>query len=179
MKRFVFFLLSFVFTTTAVASAEVVQAPIVPRGTFHSEPRLGMKPPAEFFQINTIEQIGLALRQSAVTSNADSACGEWAGLAFDVGWSADDIPELLRIMNRESRCLPDACSQSDSGRVCRDWGLMQINEYSWRTTIINQGYQMSDMWNPELNLRFALWLYLYSKDKNGDGWQPWDMSHAT
>jgi len=179
MKRFVFFILSVVFTTTAVATAEVVSAPIVPRETLEVTPDKSVLTVYVQEPVDLIEQARLALREEVLVANAGSNCSEWAGLAFDVGWAVEDIPKLLKIMFRESRCMPDACSESDSGRVCRDWGLMQINDHSWKTTIRNQGMQMSDMWNPELNLRFALWLYQYSDERNGDGWQPWDMSHAT
>lgn len=96
-------------------------------------------------------------------------CGEFYETAMAVGWPAEEWPKLSKIMYRESRCLPEACSQSDSGRVCRDWGLMQINDYSWKRTILSQGYEMSDMWVPEHNLTFAFWLWTTY------GWQPWVM----
>lgn len=94
-------------------------------------------------------------------------CGEFYETAMSVGWPAEEWPQLSKIMYRESRCLPDSCSESDSGRVCRDWGLMQINEHSWRRTILSQGYEMKDMWNPQHNLSFALWLW------HSYGWTPW------
>lgn len=99
-------------------------------------------------------------------------CGEFYETAIAVGWPAEEWPQLSKIMFRESRCLPEACSESDSGRVCRDWGLMQINEYSWRRTILSHGYQMKDMWNPQHNLSFALWLW------HNYGWGPWKFPAA-
>ena len=178
MKRFVFCVLSFVFTTSAVASAESVKAPSAPRETVASVPdksQLGLHVPAP---VDPLVEARLALR-TEVTDQAtiDGICDEWAGLAFDIGWPPQEIPKLLRIIYRESRCLPDACSKSDSGRICRDWGLTQINDHSWKSTIRKQGLEMSDMWNPEHNLRFALWLFNYSQDRNGDGWLPWAMQH--
>lgn len=129
---------------------------------------------APLFRLSPEEVKWLAVRESVLESAvAGGKCPEWAALAYDIGWPAGAIPRLLSIMHRESRCLPDACSQSDSGRVCRDWGLMQINEYSWKRTITGQGMVMRDMWNPELNLRFALWLYQYSEGSTGCGWTPW------
>jgi hypothetical protein len=102
-------------------------------------------------------------------------CVGWTGMALTAGWPIEEIPKLLRIMHRESRCLPDACGETDSPhlRKCRDWGLMQINDYSWKTTIRNLGYHIEDMWNPYDNLEFALWLFRYSEERNGDGWHPW------
>jgi hypothetical protein len=106
---------------------------------------------------------------------AQDKCVEWTQTAVDAGWATEDLPRLFRVMYRESRCLPDACSIPDQPqfRQCRDWGLMQINDYSWKTTVRNQGMQMSDMHDPYLNLVFAKWLFDYSEDRNGCGWQPW------
>ena len=178
MKRFVFCVLSFVFTTTAVASAESVKAPSVPRETVESVPDKRDLVLYVGIPVDPMEELRLALRAEVeAQATIDGICDQWAGLAFDIGWPVQEIPKLLRIIHRESRCLPDACSKSDSGRICRDWGLTQINDYSWKSTIRKQGLEMSDMWNPEHNLRFALWLFTYSQDRNGDGWQPWRMQH--
>lgn len=102
-------------------------------------------------------------------------CVEWAQTALDAGWQPEELPRLLRIMFRESRCDPFACGETDSPhyRKCRDWGLMQINDYSWKRIIRSQGYKIEDMWDPYSNLKFARWLFEYSLDRNGDGWQPW------
>jgi hypothetical protein len=102
-------------------------------------------------------------------------CKEFAGLALDVGWQPTDIPQLLAIMFRESRCIPEACSIPDRPelRRCRDWGLMQINDYSWKSTVRGLGWEMEDMWTPADNLAFSLWLFNYSEERNGCGWQPW------
>jgi len=102
-------------------------------------------------------------------------CVEFAGLALDVGWEPKHIPQLLAIMFRESRCIPEACSTPDRPdlRRCRDWGLMQINDYSWKSTVRKLGWEMDEMWVPVHNLAFSLWLFNYSEDVNGCGWQPW------
>lgn len=108
-------------------------------------------------------------------------CQQWLPLLIQEGWPQETqvLEKALKIIWRESRCLPDACSQSDSGRVCRDWGLFQINEHSWRSTIISHGLTMVDMWNPQLNIRFAYWLYQTSLERNGEGWQPWVFNKQT
>lgn len=102
-------------------------------------------------------------------------CVEWLPVALRAGWAVEDVPRLLRIMFRESRCQPDACSKSDSGRVCRDWGLMQINDYSWKSTVRGLGLEMEQMWDPFWNLWFARWLFDYSVGRGGDGWVPWRL----
>jgi hypothetical protein len=105
-------------------------------------------------------------------------CIEWADEALNAGWPSHDLPRLLRIMYRESRCLPDACSVPDrpDQRKCRDWGLMQINDYSWKRHVREQGFNMKDMHDPLANLIFARWLFELSETTNGCGWQPWSGS---
>jgi len=180
VKRLLVCVVSFVCAVSAVASAESVSAPravslrVVVSGGEVVPLRGGLG-----VYVPVVDPVVEArrLEREGVVADAVVAgfCAEWAGLAFDVGWPKGEIPRLLRIMFRESRCLPGACSVSDSGRVCRDWGLMQINEYSWRRSVVGQGYVMSDMWVPEHNLRFALWVFNYSLERNGDGWLPWRL----
>ena len=108
---------------------------------------------------------------------AEDGCPEWIGLAITAGWQPQDLPRLSRIMFRESRCLPDACGETDSPhlRRCRDWGLMQINDYSWKTTIRRMGLEIEQMHDPYWNLWFARWLFETSVEANGDGWHPWRL----
>lgn len=111
---------------------------------------------------------------SEIISDVDS-CPEWTAKALTAGWQPLEVPRLLRIMHRESRCKPEACGETDSPtiRKCRDWGLMQINDYSWKTTIRNLGLSIEQMHDPYWNLWFARWLFEYSLERNGDGWVPW------
>lgn len=109
---------------------------------------------------------------------ADWKCKEWFHTSLKAGWTLDDWPKLGKIMWRESRCLPDACGETDSPHVrkCRDWGLMQINDYSWKRIIREMGLHIEQMYDPYWNLWFARWLYDYSVQYNDDGWQPWTPS---
>lgn len=106
---------------------------------------------------------------------ADGTCVEYVVPALMAGWEAEQLPRLMRIMFRESRCNPLACGETDSPRVrkCRDWGLMQINDYSWKTTIRKLGLDIEQMHDPYWNLWFARWLYEYSEKYAGDGWAQW------
>lgn len=106
---------------------------------------------------------------------ADWPCKEWFHMSLKAGWTPEDWPRLGKIMWRESRCLPDTCGETDSPHVrkCRDWGLLQINDYSWKTTIRNLGLNIEQMWDPYWNLWFGRWLFNYSLERNDDGWQPW------
>lgn len=102
-------------------------------------------------------------------------CPQWIATALTAGWQPQDLPRLSRIMWRESRCLPDACGVTDSPHIrkCRDWGLMQINDHSWKRIIRGMGLNIEQMHEPYWNLWFARWLFEYSLERNGDGWVPW------
>lgn len=108
---------------------------------------------------------------------ADWKCTEYFHLSLNAGWTIVDWPRLGNIMYRESRCIPTACGKTDSPNIrkCRDWGLLQINDYSWKTTVRGLGLDIEQMWEPYWNLWFGRWLFNYSLDKNGDGWQPWRL----
>jgi len=115
------------------------------------------------------------LHPSIAETYAQRKCVQWIDTALEAGWQPEDMPRLMRIMWRESRCLPDACGETDSPhlRKCRDWGLMQINDYSWKRIIREMGWHIEQMHDPLENLRFARWLFEYSLERNGDGWVPW------
>ncbi len=95
-------------------------------------------------------------------------CGEWHDLAIKVGWDPENIPMLLKIAYRESRCQPDAWNGADAG-------LVQINQI--HTEWLGQmGFTHPDsMFDPELNLRFALSLFSSREEKGLCGWKPWSM----
>jgi len=102
-------------------------------------------------------------------------CVQWVATATQAGWPVNDLPRLLSYMYRESRCIPTACSTPDRPdlRRCRDWGLMQINDYSWKGTIRRMGMDIEQMWDPYQNLWFARWLYETAEADGGCGWSPW------
>lgn len=113
-------------------------------------------------------------------------CQQWLPLALQIGWPSDPqtIEMLLRVMNRESRCRPDARSGTS------DSGLLQVNDYwcepskyvdhpaGWlgQAGIISS---CQDLLQPEQNLRAGLAIWLYSLDRNGNGWHPWRYSGPT
>ena len=107
----------------------------------------------------------------------DHVCYEWLPAMLEAGWPTD--PDILAtgltIMWRESRCTPTA----DSGP---DHGLMQINRYWCNPSKYSQAGWLQDhglvtdcdsLFDPATNLRAALAIYLYSLDRNGDGFLPW------
>jgi len=97
---------------------------------------------------------------SAVSIPDDASCPQWWPLAVQVGWPTDQLDMLDRVIFRESRCLPDAWNGHDAG-------LTQINQIHTEFVAVMGWSWPQDMYNPELNLRFALKLW------QGKGWQPW------
>lgn len=86
-------------------------------------------------------------------------CGEWHDLAIAVGWPETEWPTLSRVLYRESRCDPTAFNGSDHG-------LTQINKIH-REWVESMGLTMDDLFDPSVNLAFALDLW------ESSGWSPW------
>ena len=104
-------------------------------------------------------------------------CQQWLQTALDAGWPNDReiLDRLGFIMARESSCQPDACSPSDSGRPCRDYGLIQANWYAHHEWWEDLGISPEQMFDPYTNLRWA-WLLYSGREANGQcGWTPWSL----
>jgi len=83
----------------------------------------------------------------------DSArCGQWWDLALEVGWPADVLPDVDRVMWCESMCEPDAHNPSGAA------GLLQLMPMHWHGR---------DPYDPAVNLSIALDLW------RDQGWHPW------
>lgn len=88
--------------------------------------------------------------------------GRWVWLARDVGWPAGTIPDLMRIIDRESGGSPKACNPSTAS------GLLQLLAIHWDGTG-DYGWHF-DPFNPRLNLTYGYKLYLIM------GWSPWALT---
>lgn len=108
-------------------------------------------------------------------------CGQWHDLAVSIGWPESEWDTLSYILHRESRCNVDSHNKTDPSSGSR--GLMQINGYWCRPSkwsekgwlqdkgILNT---CDDLFNPEINLRAGLAIWLYGEEKHGCGWRgPW------
>jgi hypothetical protein len=105
-------------------------------------------------------------------------CPQYEKLAVSLGWKKAEIPELSRVMWRESRCQHSAVNQNkrkDGSVWSKDLGLMQINDYSWRRWLKAQGVITadSDLFTPSVNLKAALLIWKYGKNRHGNGWIAW------
>lgn len=108
-------------------------------------------------------------------------CGEWRELALMIGWPAEEWPTLSYVLYRESRCNIGSHNKTDPMSGSR--GLMQINGYwckpsKWTKAgwLQDRGILTTcdDLYNPEVNLRAGLAIWLYGEEKHGCGWRgPW------
>jgi hypothetical protein len=105
-----------------------------------------------------------------------SECEMALQLALDVGWPAEQMATLARVLWRESRCIPTAFNPNDPMGGSR--GYAQLNGFwctpssSWPIGWLQaQGIitTCEDLFDPELNLRSALAIWRNS------GWHPWGM----
>ena len=97
-------------------------------------------------------------------------CEQWFGHAIAMGWEIDDLPTLDEVMWNESRCQPDA--KSDTG----DHGLTQINWRTWAPLVMELGYEKADLYNPAVNLLIARQIYEDADRRGWCPWKPWYMS---
>lgn len=117
----------------------------------------------------------------ALAREQHGKCGEWRELALAVGWPAEEWPTLSYVLHRESRCNIDSWNKTDPAGGSR--GLMQINGYwcrpnRWTDHGWLQDHDIlttcEDLYNPEINLRAGLAIWLYGEQKHGCGWRgPW------
>jgi hypothetical protein len=149
------------------ANGAPVSAPTQPNPTVTLNPVTTTMPPTTLPQTTTTT--------APVVVPSDTPCAEWLPLAVQVGWPNDtDILQTLgRIMWRESRCQPDACSKSDSDRPCRDYGLTQGNWTAHHEWWADLGITPDEMFDPATNLRWAWLLYSGREARGQCGWQPW------
>lgn len=108
-------------------------------------------------------------------------CGQWYDLAIAVGWPKEEWSTMSYVLYRESRCNVDSHNKTDPSSGSR--GLMQINGYWCRPSKWSQKGWLQDkgilntcddLFNPEINLRAGLAIWLYGEQKHGCGWRgPW------
>jgi len=103
-----------------------------------------------------------------------SACEQFSALGVNLGWPADQRTVLESIMQRESRCTPNAINRKDPFGGSR--GLLQING-SWHKWLIAKGIitDKKDLLQAQTNLLAGLEIYNYGVERYGFGWGPWSV----
>lgn len=106
-------------------------------------------------------------------------CPKAMAMALQVGFRKRDLPKLDYIIHRESRCNPKSIGlnkKADGTVWSTDYGLTQINNYSWVTFLRNKRIvqKSSDLLDPMTNLKAAKALYDYSSEQGLSPWKQWD-----
>ena len=108
---------------------------------------------------------------------ASSRCPQWWRAARSAGWSEHNLPQLDRIIWRESRCRPDIENLKDpwGGSV----GLTQVNR-GWVRWLKKAGVikHSSDLFDGSKNLEAALAIYNYACARHGECWIAWGITQA-
>lgn len=114
-------------------------------------------------------------------------CGQWWGLALDLGWPMDAMDTLDYVMWRESRCDPKQHNTTLNKDGSTDIGLTQINDRSWclPTRWYPEGYLQSvgvlstigceELFDPRINLLAAKAIYDYHTQQGQRGFEAWKV----
>jgi hypothetical protein len=101
----------------------------------------------------------------------DTPCQEWAPLALEVGWPADELVNVLEEMWQESRCLN--IIPGDPRWNGGDHGLMQINTV-WKEEVEHLFGSWERIDDPAVNLAMALEIWRWHDAHRSCGWEPWN-----
>jgi hypothetical protein len=97
-------------------------------------------------------------------------CQQFSALAVNLGWPVEQRDKLEYVMQRESRCTPNAHNKQDT--VGQSYGLMQINSF-WckgpNSYLQKAGLITSceNLLQAQTNLKAGLIIWTRS------GWSPW------
>lgn len=97
-------------------------------------------------------------------------CQQFSALAVNLGWPVEERNKLEYVMQRESRCTPNAHNKKDT--VGQSYGLMQINSF-WckgpNSYLQKAGLITSceNLLHAQTNLKAGLIIWTRS------GWSPW------
>jgi hypothetical protein len=101
-----------------------------------------------------------------------TVCQQFSALAVNLGWPVEQRDKLEYVMQRESRCTPNAHNKKDT--VGQSYGLMQINSF-WckgpNSYLQKAGLITSceNLLHAQTNLKAGLIICTRS------GWSPWRL----
>jgi hypothetical protein len=169
MNRFAAIVLSLIFSLLGVTVAES-----------YGDRKITDIPPTTGSTAASSSTLVTTTTTTTVHVSPDAQCPMWWSLALSVGFTAEQMPTLDRIMYRESRCDPTQLNAADpnGGSI----SLTQINMF-WclPSRYYPSGYlqhvgvlnSCSDLYEPEINLRAALALVEYSESVGLSSWHQW------
>jgi hypothetical protein len=169
MNRFAALVLSLIFSLLGVTVAES-----------YGDRKITDIPPTTGSTAASSSTLVTTTTTTTVHVSPDAQCPMWWSLALSVGFTAEQMPTLDRIMYRESRCDPTQLNAADpnGGSI----SLTQINMF-WclPSRYYPSGYLQSvgvlntcdDLYEPEINLRAALALVAYSESVGLSSWHQW------
>ena len=102
--------------------------------------------------------------------DADVPCQEWAQTALDAGWRWDLLPELLREVWSESRCLNIIPGHKNWNG--HDYGPLQINQV-WSNEVEDFFGNWDMIQDPLVNFTWAWEMYKWHDHHKGCGFIPW------
>lgn len=125
------------------------------------------KEPEPIFTIVTVVEVVIPPEiDKKIPNDISKRCPEWESELRSRGFP---VKLFSYIMWRESRCNPKAHNTTLNRDKSRDLGLLQINS-TWKTVTKNIcGSDISELFNPDCNLKVAKYLY----DNGGAG--HWSM----
>lgn len=119
---------------------------------------------------------------TTIPKSIDS-CSDVRALALSLGFDKATMPTVMKIINRESRCQPNAINKTLNKDGSWDYGLAQINDRSWcrPSRYYPDGYLQTqgiigscdDLLDPAMNLRAMAELMRYSIGSSGCAFTPW------
>lgn len=134
-------------------------------------------PPATTTTTTTSTTTSTTTTTTTMPPHEHPECAEWLNLATSLGWEADNLPMLERVIWRESRCQPHQLNATDPNGG--SLGLTQVNRF-WclPSRYYPDGYLQAhgvlntcdDLFNPAINLSAALAIYEYA-----NGWSQWGL----
>lgn len=172
----------------AGASAQIGKSPKTTAILHDSIASPAIVPPSTTTTLPAVLEVQSAPQAQELTAEEARAlygrCGEWHDMALGLGWPAEEWPTLSKVMYRESRC--DITAHNSTDPLSGSRGLLQINGYWCRPTKYSQNGWLQDqdalehcddLYQPEINLKAGLLIWLYGEQKHGCGWRgPWATS---
>lgn len=160
-------------------------------GSVHNPPT-PVPSPTTIKEVAVVSSFLTATTQPRITTTTTSVlagvrCGQWWGLALELGWQPEDMETLDYVIWRESRCDHTQHNTTLNRDGSSDIGLTQINDRSWclPTKWYPSGYLQSvgvlstvgceQLFDAATNLRAAKAIHEYHISRGQQGFEAWKV----